>query len=74
MTKFRSVLETNIMAAVLVSLSFLWLGIYADKQCTKQAFILMKSQSPSGGRIINNGSISADTPRPSTIPSNPIDP
>jgi NAD(P)-dependent dehydrogenase (short-subunit alcohol dehydrogenase family) len=37
----------------------------ADEQCTKQAFILMKSQSPKGGRIVNNGSISVDSPRPS---------
>jgi NAD(P)-dependent dehydrogenase (short-subunit alcohol dehydrogenase family) len=32
--------------------------------CTKHAFRLMKSQLPIGGRIINNGSISAQTPRP----------
>ena len=32
--------------------------------CTQQAFKLMKSQSPRGGRIINNGSISAYAPRP----------
>lgn len=32
--------------------------------CTQSAVRLMKSQRPSGGRIINNGSISADTPRP----------
>jgi NAD(P)-dependent dehydrogenase (short-subunit alcohol dehydrogenase family) len=32
--------------------------------CTQEAFRLMKSQSPRGGRIINNGSISAHTPRP----------
>ena len=32
--------------------------------CTQQAFRLMKSQSPRGGRIINNGSISAYAPRP----------
>ena len=31
--------------------------------CTQQAFALMKSQSPKGGRIINNGSISAQIPR-----------
>lgn len=31
--------------------------------CTQQAFALMKTQSPQGGRIINNGSISAQIPR-----------
>ena len=36
--------------------------------CTQQAFKLMKSQSPMGGRIINNGSISADRPRPNSSP------
>jgi NAD(P)-dependent dehydrogenase (short-subunit alcohol dehydrogenase family) len=32
--------------------------------CTQAAFKLMKQQTPMGGRIINNGSISAHTPRP----------
>jgi len=36
--------------------------------CTQQAFALMKSQSPRGGRIINNGSISAHAPRPFSSP------
>jgi NAD(P)-dependent dehydrogenase (short-subunit alcohol dehydrogenase family) len=36
--------------------------------CTQQAFKLMKSQSPRGGRIINNGSISAHAPRPNSSP------
>ncbi|MGK6315649.1 SDR family oxidoreductase [Neorhizobium sp. DT-125] len=36
--------------------------------CTQQAFRLMKSQAPRGGRIINNGSVSATTPRPNTAP------
>ena len=36
--------------------------------CTQQAFRLMKSQSPRGGRIINNGSISAVAPRPFSAP------
>jgi len=36
--------------------------------CTQQAFRLMKAQTPQGGRIINNGSISATTPRPNTAP------
>lgn len=36
--------------------------------CTQQAIKLMKSQDPKGGRIINNGSISADRPRPNSAP------
>ncbi|NGN42912.1 SDR family oxidoreductase [Mesorhizobium sp. CGMCC 1.15528] len=36
--------------------------------CTQQAFRLMKAQAPRGGRIINNGSISAQTPRPNSAP------
>ena len=36
--------------------------------CTQQAFRLMKAQVPQGGRIINNGSISATTPRPHSAP------
>ncbi len=35
--------------------------------CTREAFRMMKSQSPMGGRIINNGSISAHLPRPRSI-------
>ena len=35
--------------------------------CLQNAFRLMKSQSPRGGRIINNGSISAHAPRPQSI-------
>ncbi|MEN5083417.1 SDR family oxidoreductase [Bosea sp. TWI1241] len=35
--------------------------------CTQEAFKLMKDQSPRGGRIINNGSISAHAPRPNSI-------
>ncbi|KAI0345651.1 short-chain dehydrogenase/reductase SDR [Trametopsis cervina] len=35
--------------------------------CTREAFKVFKSQSPSGGRIINNGSIAAYTPRPFAI-------
>jgi len=53
MTKFRAILDTNIMAAVL---------------CTQQAFLLMRDQEPKGGRIINNGSISATSPRPNSFP------
>jgi NAD(P)-dependent dehydrogenase (short-subunit alcohol dehydrogenase family) len=36
--------------------------------CTQEAFRLMRDQSPRGGRIINNGSISAHTPRPYSAP------
>ena len=36
--------------------------------CTQQAIRIMKNQSPRGGRIINNGSISAHTPRPNSSP------
>ena len=36
--------------------------------CTQQAFKLMKKQNPMGGRIINNGSISAQVPRPNSAP------
>jgi NAD(P)-dependent dehydrogenase (short-subunit alcohol dehydrogenase family) len=36
--------------------------------CTQQAFRLMKEQQPPGGRIINNGSISAHSPRPHSAP------
>ncbi|HLS68866.1 MAG TPA: SDR family oxidoreductase [Kiloniellales bacterium] len=36
--------------------------------CSRQAFRLMKKQQPRGGRIINNGSISAHTPRPHSAP------
>ncbi len=36
--------------------------------CTQQAIKIMKAQTPRGGRIINNGSISAHTPRPGTAP------
>ena len=36
--------------------------------CAQEAIRLMKSQSPRGGRIINNGSISAQTPRPNSAP------
>jgi len=36
--------------------------------CTQEAFKIMKDQNPRGGRIINNGSISAHTPRPNSAP------
>ena len=36
--------------------------------CTQQAFRIMKDQDPQGGRIINNGSVSAHVPRPNSAP------
>jgi NAD(P)-dependent dehydrogenase (short-subunit alcohol dehydrogenase family) len=51
--KWREVIDTNLTGAFL---------------CTQQAFRLMKDQEPRGGRIINNGSISAHTPRPNSAP------
>ena len=50
-----------------------WSGILAANLtgaflCTQQAFRLMKAQVPRGGRIINNGSISAQAPRPNSAP------
>lgn len=50
-----------------------WSGVVAANLtgaflCTQGAFRLMKRQSPKGGRIINNGSISATTPRPNSAP------
>ena len=36
--------------------------------CTQEAFLIMKDQKPQGGRIINNGSISAHVPRPNSAP------
>jgi len=36
--------------------------------CTQEAFRIMKQQTPRGGRIINNGSISAHAPRPNSSP------
>ena len=47
--RWRAVVETNLTGAFL---------------CTQEAFRIMKAQQPRGGRIINNGSISAHTPRP----------
>ncbi|MCF8167500.1 MAG: SDR family oxidoreductase [Rhodoferax sp.] len=51
--QWRSVVDTNLTGMFL---------------CLQQAFRVMKSQTPRGGRIINNGSISATTPRPNTMP------
>jgi len=51
--QWQSVLGANLTAAFL---------------CTQEAFRIMKDQSPRGGRIINNGSVSAQTPRPNSAP------
>jgi NAD(P)-dependent dehydrogenase (short-subunit alcohol dehydrogenase family) len=51
--QWRRVVDTNLTGAFL---------------CTQGAFRLMKEQHPRGGRIINNGSISAHTPRPNSAP------
>jgi NAD(P)-dependent dehydrogenase (short-subunit alcohol dehydrogenase family) len=50
--QWKSVIDTNLTGAFL---------------CTQAAFRLMKTQQPRGGRIINNGSISATTPRPRMV-------
>ena len=49
-----------------------WLSVVATNLtgpfiCTQEAIKIMKAQDPRGGRIINNGSISAHTPRPGTV-------
>ncbi|MES2797664.1 MAG: SDR family oxidoreductase, partial [Bacteroidota bacterium] len=51
--EWRKVLDTNLSGAF---------------YCTQQAFKIMKNQEPMGGRIINNGSISATSPRPNSAP------
>jgi NAD(P)-dependent dehydrogenase (short-subunit alcohol dehydrogenase family) len=51
--QWKSVVDTNLTGAFL---------------CTQEAFRVMKAQQPQGGRIINNGSISATTPRPNSAP------
>jgi NAD(P)-dependent dehydrogenase (short-subunit alcohol dehydrogenase family) len=51
--QWRAVVDTNLTGPFL---------------CTQHAFRLMKSQTPMGGRIINNGSISASVPRPHSAP------
>ena len=51
--KWKSVVDTNLNGMFL---------------CAQEAFKLMKSQEPRGGRIINNGSISAHAPRPDSAP------
>jgi NAD(P)-dependent dehydrogenase (short-subunit alcohol dehydrogenase family) len=44
------------------------INLTATFLCTQEAFRMMKSQTPMGGRIINNGSISAHAPRPNSAP------
>ena len=51
--QWKSVVDVNLTGAFL---------------CTQQAFLIMKEQQPRGGRIINNGSISAHSPRPHSVP------
>ena len=51
--QWRNVVDVNLTGAFL---------------CTQEAFKLMKSQTPMGGRIVNNGSISAHAPRPNSAP------
>jgi len=51
--QLRAVIDTNLLGAFL---------------CTQQAIRMMKAQHPRGGRIINNGSISAHAPRPNSAP------
>jgi NAD(P)-dependent dehydrogenase (short-subunit alcohol dehydrogenase family) len=51
--RWRAVVETNLTGTFL---------------CTQEAFRIMKAQEPQGGRIINNGSISAHVPRPNSAP------
>ena len=51
--KLKSVIDINLLGPFL---------------CTQEAIKLMKAQTPQGGRIINNGSISAHAPRPNSAP------
>ena len=51
--KWKAVIDTNLTGSFL---------------CAQAAFRVMKSQTPQGGRIINNGSISAHAPRPDSAP------
>jgi len=53
LAEWRRVVDTNLTGAFL---------------CTQGAFRIMKAQDPRGGRIINNGSISAHVPRPNSAP------
>ena len=65
---------TNVPATPIESLTFQqWAAVVGVNMtgaflCAQQAVRLMKSQNPQGGRIINNGSVSAQVPRPNSIP------
>ncbi len=48
--------------------SVVGVNLNAAFYCTQEAFRIMKDQDPRGGRIINNGSISAHAPRPNSAP------
>ena len=48
--------------------SVVGVNLNAAFYCTQEAFRIMKDQNPRGGRIINNGSISAHAPRPNSAP------
>ena|SRR5438270_6556187 len=48
--------------------SVVGINLNATFYCTQEAFKIMKDQDPRGGRIINNGSISAHNPRPNSAP------
>ncbi|SCV71706.1 BQ2448_3294 [Microbotryum intermedium] len=48
--------------------SILAINVTAPFLCTQEAFKIMSTQSPKGGRIVNNGSISSYTPRPFSAP------
>ena len=52
LSAFQSVVDVNLTGVFL---------------CTREAFKVFKSQSPAGGRIVNNGSIAAYSPRPHAI-------
>jgi NAD(P)-dependent dehydrogenase (short-subunit alcohol dehydrogenase family) len=49
-------------------LSVVGINLNATFYCTQEAIKIMKDQDPRGGRIINNGSISAHAPRPNSAP------
>lgn len=49
-------------------LSMVNINLTGSFLCARQAFTIMRKQSPQGGRIINNGSISAHMPRPGSAP------
>ena len=51
--QWKAVIDTNLTGTLL---------------CTQQAFKIMKDQEPRGGRIINNGSVGAHSPRPNSAP------